>query len=173
MIRRRTLAVPCTALLLAACAGPEVAPVAAPSEMPAAAPPATAAARPAARVKPRRPGPIPLRALDVRTDCAFHDESGYQGALKLTVEAASVRTFEARVLIPRHGTCRFDLRDFRQTREMPSVELSQRQGRCIVRMWEQGERVTVAFQQCERMCSGLAYDHLWPILADRRDGSCA
>ena len=84
-----------------------------------------------------------------------------------------VRAFEARVLIPRRGACRFDLRDFRQTRGMPGVELSQREGRCVVRMWEQGERVTVAFQQCERMCSGLAFDYLWPILADRRDGTCA
>ena len=160
------------AVLLAACAGPEpAAPPAADAGAPAAAP--SVAERPAPRARARRPGPIPLRPLEVSADCAFRDETGYQGALKLRVEAASVRAFEARVLIPRRGACRFDLRDFRQTRGMPGVELSQREGRCVVRMWEQGERVTVAFQQCERMCSGLAFDYLWPILADRRDGTCA
>ena len=72
-----------------------------------------------------------------------------------------------------HGACRFDLKDFRQTKELPAVELSQARGRCIVRVWEQGERVTVAFQQCEKMCSGNSYSYLWPILNDRRKGSCA
>ena len=36
-----------------------------------------------------------------------------------------------------------------------------------------GERVTVAFQQCEKMCSGNAHSYLWPILNDRNKGSCA
>jgi hypothetical protein len=52
-------------------------------------------------------------------------------------------------------------------------QLSQNKGRCIVRVWEQGERVTVAFQQCEKMCSGNAHSYLWPILNDRNKGSCA
>lgn len=172
--RRRTVIALSFALALAACAGPEPAPPTAASAGTADALPAPAAsARPPAKVRPKRPGPIPLRALNVNTECAFHDESGYQGALKLTVEDASVRAFEASVRMPRYGACRFDLRDFRQTRELPNVELSQRGGRCIVRMWEQAERVTVAFDRCEKMCSGQSYDHLWPILADRRDGTCA
>lgn len=119
------------------------------------------------------PTPIPVRPLNVKADCSYVDETGTSGALKLEVAAAKVRAFEARVSIPQHGVCRFDLKNFRQTREMPDIELRQQNGSCIVRMWEQGTRVTVAFQQCEKMCTGSAYEQLWPILYDRRDGSCA
>ncbi len=156
------------ALLLAACTTPEKAP---PS---AAAPSAAPLSRaPAAAAKPARPGPIPVRPLNVSTECSFRDETGYNGALKLSIAEAKVRAFEAKVNIPRRGACRFDLKDFRQTKELPAVELSHARHRCIVRVWEQGERVTVAFQECEKMCSGNSHGYLWPILNDRRDGSCA
>lgn len=157
-----------TAALLGACAAPEKAPPVAEAPKPA---PVTKA--PPVAAKPTRPGPIPVRPLNVKTECNFRDETGYNGALRLDVTEARVHAFEAKVNIPRRGACRFDLKDFRQTRELPAIELSQTNGRCIVRMWEQGERVTVAFQQCEKMCSGSSYNHLWPILNDRRDGSCA
>lgn len=120
----------------------------------------------------RKRGPIPTRALNVAADCAFKDETGYRGAMKLKVADAQVRTFEARVDIPGRGTCRFDLRDFRQTASMPNVALSAQRSRCIVRMWEQGRRVTVAFNNCQDRCSGRAYSYLWPILADVQTGSC-
>lgn len=119
------------------------------------------------------PGPIPTRALNVVTECRFRDESGYNGLLRLAVQEAQVQAFEATVNVPGRGACRFDLKNFRQTRELPNVELNHLRDPCIVRLWEQGERVTVAFQQCKKMCSGTAWDHLWPILNDRRDGSCA
>jgi hypothetical protein len=159
------------AALLGACAAPEKAPP--PVAEPAPAPVPAAKAPPAAAAKPARPGPIPVRPLNVKTECSFRDETGYNGALKLDVAEARVQAFAAKVNIPRRGTCRFDLKDFRQTRELPAVELSQNKGRCIVRVWEQGERVTVAFQQCEKMCSGNSYSYLWPILNDRQKGSCA
>jgi hypothetical protein len=155
-------------LLLGACAAPEHVPTAVP-ETPS--PAQVAAARPQAKVQ--KPGPIPVRPLNVKTECSFRDETGYNGALKLDVAEARVNAFEAKVNIPKRGSCRFNLKDFRQTKELPAIELSQNKGACIVRMWEQGSRVTVAFQQCERMCSGNAYISLWPILNDRRDGSCA
>ncbi|MBV6475637.1 MAG: hypothetical protein KJZ92_03625 [Rhodocyclaceae bacterium] len=120
-----------------------------------------------------RPAPIPARALDVKTDCSYRDETGGSGSLKLDVAAGRVRTFEAKANFPEHGSCRFALKDFRQVKEMPIVELAQANGSCIVRMWEQGARVTVAFQQCERMCTGSAWDQLLPMIYDRRDGSCA
>jgi hypothetical protein len=127
----------------------------------------------AAKARTKKPGPIPTRALNLKTECRFRDETGYNGALKLNVAEAKVQAFEAKVNIPKRGACRFDLKDFRQTKELPAIELSQTKGRCIVRVWEQGERVTVAFQQCEKMCSGNSYSYLWPILNDRRKGSCA
>jgi hypothetical protein len=154
-------------LLLAACAAPEKAPPAAEAPQPAPVAKAPAAAKLA------RPGPIPVRPLNVKTECSFRDETGYNGALKLDVAEAKVQAFEAKVNIPKRGACRFNLKDFRQTKELPAIELSQARGRCIVRVWEQGERVTVAFQQCEKMCSGNSYSYLWPILNDRGKGSCA
>ena len=120
-----------------------------------------------------RPPPIPARPLDVRADCSYRDETGGSGLLRLDVAAARVRAFEAKANFPQHGSCHFVLKDFRQTKEMPAIELVQPSGSCIVRMWEQGTRVTVAFQQCEKMCSGNSYSYLWPILNDRRKGSCA
>lgn len=120
-----------------------------------------------------KPGPIPTRALNVATECRFRDETGYGGKLKLSIDQARVHAFEAAVEIPRRGICKFNLKNFRQTREMPTVELSHLRDSCVVRVWEQGSRVTVAFQQCRSMCSGNAWDHLWPILNDRQDGSCA
>ncbi len=160
-----------SALLLGACAtSPEVPDAAVRTGNPPK--PATIArARPAPKAV--KPAPIPTRAITIRTDCAFRDETGYNGAMKLAIEKARVMAFEARVSIPRQGSCHFDLRNFRQTREMPTVELSHLSDRCIVRVWEQGERLTVAFQECQKMCSGNAWEHLWPILTDTREGSCA
>lgn len=166
---RPRLAAALAVLLLGACAAPEK-----PPPVVEAPPPAPAAkAPPAAAAKPARPGPIPVRPLNVRTECSFRDETGYNGSLRLDVTEARVQAFEARVNIPGRGSCRFALKDFRQTKELPAIELSQAKGRCIVRVWEQGERVTVAFQQCEKMCSGSASSYLWPILNDRQKGSCA
>jgi len=126
-----------------------------------------------AREKPKRPGPIPARAINVATTCSFRDETGYSGALTLRVEEAQVREFIAEVAIPKRGVCRFNLKAFRQTQALPTVELSHTRDACKVRVWEQGERLTVAFDTCRKMCSGDAWPYLWPILNDRRDGSCA
>jgi len=161
---------------LGACATPPpkgeapVAVVAPPSAPVTEAPPV-----PPVAAKPRaeKPGPIPTRPLTVGADCKFRDETGYNGELKINVEQARVSSFEARVNIPHHGSCSFNLKNFRQTRELPTVELRHRSNRCVVHVWEQGERVTVAFQQCQAMCSGKAWEHLWPVLAYRSDGSCA
>ena len=159
--------------ILAGCATPPEKPAPVVTEQPA--PPSEAAiAKPTPRIlkEPKRPGPIPVRPLTVAAECSFRDEVGYGGSLKLAVQEAQVQDFDAAVHIPKRGMCRFALKDFQQTRSLPNVELIHRSNGCIVRMWEQGERVTVAFQQCEHMCTAGAYPYLWPILADRQDGSC-
>lgn len=171
-------ALPFPLALLGACAMPppvSEAPVAVVATPPAPAPAGKASQLPpvAAKARAKKPGPIPTRALNLKTECRFRDETGYNGELKIAVEDARVNAFEARVNIPQRGTCNFNLKNFRQTRELPTVELSHRDNRCVVHVWEQGERVTVAFQQCQSMCSGRAWEYLWPILAYRGDGSCA
>ena len=161
---------------LGACATPSP-----PSEAPVVevATPSASVAQPpqvppvAAKARAKKPGPIPTRALNLKTECRFRDETGYNGELKIAVEEARVSAFEARVNIPQRGSCIFNLKNFRQTRELPNVEMTHRGNRCVVHVWEQGERVTVAFQQCQAMCSGQAWEYLWPILADRGDDSCA
>ena len=161
-------------LLIGACATPEPAPQPTPPEPlakpePEVAPPTVAAVP----VPKKKPGPIPIRPLNVKADCIFRDETGYGGTMKLAIEQARVQSFQASVNIPRRGSCKFDLKNFRQTREMPNVVLSHLSDRCVVHVWEQGERVTVAFQQCQKMCSGNAWEGLWPILTDTRNGTCA
>lgn len=164
------------ALLTVACVGPEPAPPPAPP-LPPPTPQAdvkqTPVAPVAALTRKKKPGPIPTRPINVKADCSFRDESGYSGRMKLAVEQARVQSFQATVTVPQRGSCRFDLKNFRQTRELPTVQLTHLRDPCIVRVWEQGERITVAFQQCQKMCSGKAWEGLWPILTDTRDGSCA
>jgi hypothetical protein len=116
---------------------------------------------------------IPVRPLNVKADCAFHDPTGYQGAMKLQVAEARVQRFEASIQIPPHGSCRFDLKDFRQTDQMPNPVLKAQGSGCEVHLWEQGSRVTVAFARCRDMCTTLAaFERLWPILAYAANGSC-
>jgi hypothetical protein len=119
----------------------------------------------------QKPPPIATRALNVSSDCTFRDPTGYRGEMKLKVADAEVQAFEARVDIPEQGVCRFALADFRQTETLPNVVLRARGSSCTVRMWEQGRRVTVAFNDCADRCTGGAYPYLWPILASR-SGSC-
>lgn len=169
---------PMAALLLGACATPPAPePLQRAGEPEAAQVPIAAgrAPKPSSSSAPKsnKPRPIPTRALNVATNCNFRDETGYNGRLKLSIEKARIQAFEAMVNIPRQGACRFDLKNFRQTRELPTVELTHLRDRCVVRVWEQGERITVAFQDCRKHCSGNAWEHLWPILNDTRDGSCA
>lgn len=123
----------------------------------------------------RKSGPraIATRPINVKADCSFKDPSGYRGTMKLQVADAQVRQFEATVNVPDHGSCSFALRDFSQTAQMPNPVLRHRSNGCEVRLWEQGQRVTVAFLRCRANCSSHgAFERLWPILADAGNGSC-
>ncbi len=168
--------------LLAGCASMETAkapaPKAAPPEAaakaePAAKPEETAGPKHRERTAKKGMRTLPTRPLNVKADCSFKDPTGYRGTMKLDVKEAKVGRFEASLDIPPYGSCRFDLKDFRQTEEMPNPLLKAGAGGCEVRMWEQGRRVTVAFSRCRDMCtSTAAFERLWPILADSGNGSC-
>ena len=167
MIRASRLAAACLpVLLLAACAVQPPAPV---ERGQAAAPAVPSPAEPARG----KPGPIPVRAINANTRCVFTDEGGTSGRLELQIEDSSVRRFAAEVTIPKHGTCAFDLKDFRQVPVMLPVTLKAKDNRCQVHVWEQGSQVTVAFSECQRYCAGRAFDYLWPIFADTRSGECS
>jgi hypothetical protein len=121
----------------------------------------------------RMPAPIPVRPLNVSTQCEFRDEVGTHGRMALQIEEASVKRFNAEVTIPKRGVCSFDLARFRQTEKLPTPVLSAGDSSCRVYIWEQGNAVTVAFNACEAYCTADAYDYLWPILVDNPSGECA
>lgn len=162
---------------LAGCATPEPPAVATAPPAEKSAPPAAAKppieSQPLKHLAHRKLEPMPDRPLNVKTNCSFRDHTGYRGHLDLQVEDADVRRFRAEVNIPKHGACRFDLRDFQQAGTSP-VALAKAGGdECRVRVWEQQGRVTVAFRDCQAQCSGESFDYLWPILVDARTGKCS
>ena len=121
----------------------------------------------------RHLAPMPVQPLNIKANCSFRDPTGYRGHLDLRVKAADVERFSAEVTVPKKGVCRFDLKDFRQTETLPTVVLSRPEDACVVRMWAQEGKVTVAFHECRQQCSGESFEHLWPILADARTGRCS
>jgi hypothetical protein len=165
--------------LLAACATPKPPPVAViplpePRETPAVEEPELEPRHDTLKhLANRTLKPIETRPLNAKAKCSFRDQTGYRGRLQLDVKAATVKHFEARVDVPKQGSCAFKLADFTQTDSDPNVVLSSRQGNCKVSLWEQGNQVTVAFRDCRSECSGGAFEYLWPILVDNRKGRCS
>lgn len=167
-------------LLLGACATPEPAPEPEPTPV---APVATTKkpapkkehfeSQPLKHLLGRKLKPIPDRALDVRTKCNFRDVAGGRGSMDLQVTKAEVKRFIAEVNIPKQGLCRFDMKNFQQTASLPNVVLTDGASGCVVRMWEQENGVTVAFNACQDKCSGDAFSYLWPILVDTKSGRCS
>ena len=116
---------------------------------------------------------MPDKDLTVRTRCNFKDVQGGRGSMDLEVEKAAVKRFTAEIDIPKQGLCRFDMKNFQQTEKLPTVVLTDKASSCVVRMWEQGKGVTVAFNGCQANCAGDAFSYLWPVLVDARSGRCS
>ena len=117
--------------------------------------------------------PQPNRPINVASRCSHKDEIGTQTRLDLQVHEALVQAFEAEVAIKGRGTCRFELDQFEQVQKMPQVLLRHKKERsCQVRMWEEGAKVTLAFNSCARSCDGRAFDYLWPIVVETKSGRC-
>lgn len=153
-----------------------------------AVPPTPSAPAPAPRATPKTPEleketlallakrglkPITARALNAKASCSFRDDTGYAGRLDLAVREARVEQLDARVDVPKRGSCAFRLADFRQTDSLPIVVLAAQRSPCKVSLWEQGDQVTVAFRDCRAECGGDAVNYLWPILVDSQKGSCS
>ena len=115
---------------------------------------------------------MPLRTFTVSTQCSFKDETGNFGRATVDVQDSKVRALAVELVMPRRGTCRYDLTQFRQTQALPSVELAGGRA-CRIRMWEQGETITVSFANCPQHCNpASATDYVWPLLIDRPTGQC-
>ena len=124
-------------------------------------------------LKNRNLKPQPTRPLNVRAKCSTKDAIGTVRRLDLLVKEASVQTFDAQVTMKEYGACRFSLRDFEQVEKMPQALLRHRQETgCTVRMWEQGNKVTIAFDNCPKSCEGDAFSYLWPLIVEGKSGRC-
>ncbi len=149
-------------------------PLTRPTPPPAPETPAVSSDSPRSRqAAARKQAAQPRHPINVQTSCIFRDETGYNGRLDLLVRDDDVRNLDAEVNVPKHGSCRFALKDFRQNGTRASIELNGSGNRCAVRMWEQGTRVSVAFSNCAVQCSGGAHEYLWPILVDTGSGRCS
>lgn len=152
-----------------------------PSEPPAAAAPAEPTpevaplrSQPLRHLANRKLAPMPERPLNVRTSCNFRDPNGYRGRLDLRVVDSAVKRLSAEINVPRRGSCRFDMRDFRQADLRQAVLATARpEDMCKVRIWQQDSRITIAFPDCRTHCSGESFDYVWPILVDTATGKCS
>jgi len=117
--------------------------------------------------------PQPTRPLNVQSHCSHKDAVGTVTKLDLLVKEAEVRSFDAQVTMKGYGTCSFRLNEFEQVEKLPQALLRhKKETDCLVRMWEQGPKVTVAFNSCPRACEGQAFDYLWPIVVEAKSGRC-
>jgi hypothetical protein len=119
------------------------------------------------------PGPEPVPGLTFKGNCAGKEETGYAENAQVVVALGEVRALEARVDIPKRGSCRFHLKDFRQTQASPIVELmANSSSSCSLRMWQQQDRVTLVATDCADKCTKGSFEYLWPIEFRTPEGSC-
>jgi len=119
------------------------------------------------------PSPAPQSGLTLNANCSGRDESGYVESLRLQLANGNVTSFEARLDIPKRGSCSYRLEEFRQTRRTPYVELLATSGSaCAVRVWQQGDRVTVAPTDCAEKCTRGAFEYAWPMDLRAPGGGC-
>ena len=129
--------------------------------------------QPLKHLKNRTIKPQVTRPLNVRAKCSTKDAIGTTRRLDLLVKESSVQTFDAQVTIKEHGACRFNLRDFEQVEKMPQPLLRHRQeAGCTARMWEQGNKVMIGFDNCPKSCEGDAFSYLWPLIVEGKSGRC-
>ena len=119
------------------------------------------------------PGAAPAPGLTFQGNCVEKDETGYSENARLLITLGEVSTLDARVDIPKHGSCRFQLKDFEQTMATPFVELlAKSNSGCALRVWEQTDRVTMAATDCNEKCTRGGFEYLWPVEFRASGGAC-
>jgi hypothetical protein len=110
------------------------------------------------------PGQPPAAGLSVNGNCVARDETGYSENARLEIASGQVRALDATINVPNRGSCHFQLSAFRQTKQSPFVELTANSSAaCAVRVWQQGDRVTMAATDCADKCSRGTFDYVWPV----------
>ena len=112
-------------------------------------------------------GPAPASGaggLNLAGNCVAKDEAGYVENAQINVAGGAVRHLAAHIDVPNHGSCRYQLAAFRQTKQTPFIELLARSNEnCALRMWQQGDRITFAATDCADKCTRGAFDYAWPV----------
>lgn len=132
-------------------------------------------------LEPAPPAPTPpvtrpeeaAPGLSISASCVQRDETGYAENARVEVAGGQVRQFDARIDVPKRGSCRFQLAEFTQSKQTPFVELVARsKTACAIRMWQQAERVTITATDCEEKCARGTFEYIWPIQLNARTGGC-
>jgi hypothetical protein len=116
--------------------------------------------------------PTEARLKNAAVSCNYKDEGGVRGKVMLLVDDYKVSRFNARIEMPNGGVCQFDAKQMKQRPFEQGLALESKNDECVVRMWEQKHRITVAAYNCHRQCSKGSFSYLWPILMDTRLGTC-
>ena len=164
-------------LLVAACAEVEKTPTPEPASAPEKQPTTTASPKfksdTLKYLSKRHIEPQPTRPLNIRSRCTHKDAIGTMTRLDLLVKNAEVQSFTAQVTMKGYGTCSFNLNDFEQSEKLPQALLKHKhEAGCSVRMWEQGPKITIAFNSCPKSCEKDAFSYLWPIMVEAKSGRC-
>lgn len=157
------------AVLMAACSVLPELPLPGRSSQPAPQP-----SRPAAQA-PARPAPS---ISDFSGSCQQTEDDGFSENARLSIVKGQVQALDWQIRVGRRGQCTFKLKDFRQTRQSPHIELKARAGgrrsSCKLLVYSETRRVTLAHSGCDAFCSkpGLS-EEAWPVMFNPESGRCA
>ena len=116
--------------------------------------------------------PTEPRLQNAAVSCNYKDEGGVRGKVTLLVDDFKVTRFNARIEMPNGGLCQFDSKKMEQRPFEQGIAMQSTGDECVVRMWEQKHRITIAAYSCHKQCSKGSFSYLWPILMDTRIGTC-
>ena len=116
--------------------------------------------------------PTEPRLQNAAVSCNYKDEGGVRGKATLLVDNNKLTRFFARIEMPNGGVCQFDSKKMEQLPFEQGIALQSKGDECIVRMWEQQHRITIAAYSCHKQCSRGSFSYLWPIIMDTRVGTC-
>ncbi|UCE32832.1 MAG: hypothetical protein JSW68_03480 [Burkholderiales bacterium] len=120
-----------------------------------------------------RPTPIADRPIDLAGNCARAEDDGFREDATVRIVDSRVEALRWQLWVGQRGGCAFDLDGFRQTRSRPHIELRARDGSgCMLMVWRDRRRITLAHAGCERRCTAGIYDQAWPVMFDPVTGAC-
>ena len=111
-----------------------------------------------------QPADTPVAGMSFDGSCVARDETGYVENAQISVADGKVSQLAVRIDVPKRGACRYQLAAFRQTKQTPFVELvATSDAACSIRVWQQGDRVTLAATDCADKCARGAFEYAWPV----------